>query len=225
MKAIVFDASTLISLVMNGLLPELRELKKIFKGKFIITNDVKREVIDKPLKIKRFELEALKIKQLLDDKILELPSSVEVKDSEILRETNKLILLANEMFKGDKKDIRIIHSGETSCLALSKILNEKKIENVLAIDERTMRILVEKPENLKELLQKKLHCEIILRKENFVFFRGFKIIRSAELMYVAHKKGVVRLRNGQVLDALLWAVKFKGCSISDEEIEEIKRIE
>ena len=51
-KAIIFDSGTLISFSMNGLLPELRELKKIFNGKFLITKDVKREVIDKPIKIK-----------------------------------------------------------------------------------------------------------------------------------------------------------------------------
>ena len=65
MKAIIFDASTLISFAMNGLLREIVGLKKIFKGKFIITKEVKSEVIDRPIKIKRFELEALKIQQLI----------------------------------------------------------------------------------------------------------------------------------------------------------------
>ena len=46
-KIIIFDASTLITLVMNGLTEELRSLKKIFNGKFIITNEVKYEIVDK----------------------------------------------------------------------------------------------------------------------------------------------------------------------------------
>ena len=33
-KAIIFDAGTLISLSMNGLIDELRKLKKIFNGNF-----------------------------------------------------------------------------------------------------------------------------------------------------------------------------------------------
>ena len=39
--AIIFDASTLISFSMNGLLGELERLKGIFKGKFLITQEVK----------------------------------------------------------------------------------------------------------------------------------------------------------------------------------------
>ncbi|MBU2052681.1 MAG: hypothetical protein KJ721_00370 [Nanoarchaeota archaeon] len=224
-KAIIFDASTLISLAMNGLLPELKELKKIFDGKFMITEDVKKEVIDKPLTIKKFELEALKLKQLLDEKVLELPSSAGIKENEIQSQTDNMMKIANEIFTGEGDKIHLISAGETSCLALSKILDNKKITNVIAVDERTTRMLVEKPDNLKELLQRKLHTRITLNKKNFSPFKGFKIIRSAELVYVAYKKGVVRLKDGdKVLDALLWAVKFKGCSISNEEIDEIQRI-
>jgi len=76
MKAIIFDASTLISFAMNGLFPELKELKKVFNGHFIIPKEVRHEVIDKPIKIKRFALEALRVKQLLADKVLEMPSAL-----------------------------------------------------------------------------------------------------------------------------------------------------
>jgi len=225
MKAIIFDASSLISLSMNGLLPELKELRKIFDGKFIITEQIKKEIIDKPLTIKRFELEALKIKQLFDEKVLELPSSVGIKNNEILEQTAKLVDIANNLFIGREKEIHLISSGEASCLALGKLLEDKKINNIIAIDERTMRMLVEKPENLQKLLQRKLHTRVIIKKKNFSAFKGFKIIRSAELVYIAYKKGLVKLKNGQtVLDALLWAVKFKGCSISNDEIAEIKKI-
>lgn len=224
MKAIIFDASTLITFAMNGLLPELRELKKIFKGRFLITKEVKHEIIDKPLTIKRFELEALKLKQLLDEKILEMPFSLNIGEDEVSKKTKEFLDIANEMFLGRGKPIRLIDSGEASCLALSRILNEKKLEHVLAIDERTTRMLVEKPENLERLLSKKLHTKVKLKKENFKMFKDFKIIRSAELVYVIYKKKLARLKDGQVLDALLWAVKFKGCSISSDEIREIKRM-
>lgn len=224
MKAIIFDASTLISLAMNGLLPELKELRKIFDGKFIITNDVKREIIDKPLTIKKFELEALKIKQLLDEKVLELPSSVGIKDSEIFVQTEELVDVANNTFMGQGKEIRLISMGEASCLALSKILEKNKVKSAIAVDERTMRMFVETPKDLQKLLQKKMHIKVTIKKENFKPFAGFRIIRSAELVYLMHKKGLVKLDGPKVLDALLWAVKFKGCSISDEEIREIERI-
>jgi len=224
MKAIIFDASTLISFSMNGLLPELKELRKIFNGKFLITPEVKAEIIDNPIKIQRFELEALKLQQLVDDKILELPNCLEINSQEISKKTQEVMGIANKMFTKGKKNISIIHSGETSCLALSKILTEKKIKNVLAIDERTMRMLIEKPENLKSLLQKKLHTNVELNEKNFKPFKGFKIIRSTELIYIAFKKNLLRLKGKNVLDAVLYAMKFKGCAISTEEIQEIKRI-
>ena len=85
-------------------------------------------------------------------------------------------------------------------------------------------MLVEKPENLKELLEKKMHTNVKLKESNFKEFNGFKIIRSTELIYIAYKKGLINLRGKEVLDALLYALKFKGCAISSEEIEEIKNI-
>jgi len=223
-NAIIFDASTLISFAMNGLFEEFKSLKKIFNGKFIITNEVKKEVIDTPLTIKKFELEALKIKNLLDEKIIELPSCLGIDENEISKKTKEILDIANNIFVGNNKEINLIHIGEASCLVLGKMLDEIKIKNVIAIDERTTRMLVEKPENLRELLEKKLHARINLKKENFEFFKNFKIIRSTEMMYVAYKKGLVKLKNGMVLDALLYALKFRGCSISDDEISEIKRM-
>jgi len=223
-KAIIFDSSTLISFSMNGLLSELKELKKKFNGSFIISSDVKREVIDKPLTVKRFELEALRLKQLLDEKVLEMPISLGIDKEDILKRTKEIKNIANTTFFGRGKDIKLINSGEASCLALSRILTEKKIKNVIAIDERTMRMLGENPDNLKKLFQSKLHIKITCKKENYKFFEGFKFIRSSELVYIIYKKGIIKLKNGLVLDALLWAVKFKGCSISGNEIREIKNI-
>lgn len=229
-KVIIFDASTLISFAMNGLFEEIRGLKKIFNGKFLITTEVKKEIIDKPLTINRFKLEALKLKQLLDDKILEMPSSVNVKDEEISKKTSEFLSNANNIFRGQiqgeksQKTISIIGFGEASCLALSRILTEKKVKNVIAIDERTTRMLGEKPENLQKLLEKKLRTRISLNKENFKFFKEFKFIRSAELVYIAYKKGIVKLKNHIVLDALLYGVKFKGCAISENEIKEINNL-
>ena len=112
MKVIIFDASTLISLAMNGLLPELKKLKAIFKGKFLITQEVKKEVIDKPITIKRFELEALKLKQLFDESILEAPASLNINDAEITKKAKEIMQIANTTFTTDKKDVRLIDFGE-----------------------------------------------------------------------------------------------------------------
>jgi len=221
-KAIVFDSGILINFSMNGLLELLGELKKVFKGKFLITEYVEYETIKRPLNIKKFELGALTIKKLLDDGIVEYPESIGIKGSEIKEKIGEILDLSNHAFFTKGKDLHLIDKGEASCLVLSELLNQKGIKNVIAIDERTTRMLCEKPENLQKLLETKLHTKVIMKKENLPFFKRFKFIRSAELVYIAYKRGLVNLKNGKVLEALLYAVKYKGCSISKEEIEEIK---
>jgi hypothetical protein len=205
-------------------LNELRKLKGIFKGSFLITEQVKFEVIDKPLKIKAFELEALNVQQLLEENFLEMAESYGVSNSSISKKTEEIMNIANGIFMNSNNKLNIMQLGEASCLALSRILSEKGIENIIVIDERTTRMLVEKPENLKELLERKLHTNITLIKKDFSYFKGFKIIRSVELMYVSWKKNLIDIKKGNVLDALLYALKFKGCSVSDDEIEEIKKL-
>jgi hypothetical protein len=223
-KVIIFDAGALISLSMNGLLGELKKLKENFKGEFLITKQVKYESIDNPIKIKYFEFEALKVQQLLEEGILKMTDSYGIKSSLIDSKTEEMMNIANELFMNSNNKINIMQLGEASCLALSKILTQNGVENVIVLDERTTRMLVEKPENLKELLERKLHTNIVLVKKDFKSFEGFKIIRSAELMYVAWKKNLIDVKKGDVLGALLYALKSKGCSISEEEINEIKHL-
>jgi len=220
-KAIIFDAGTLISLSMNGLLDELKKLKKLFKGKFIITKEVKYELIDRPIKIKRFELEAMNIQRLMNQRIIEMPSIFGLEEKEITKKSQELMNIANSTFTQGDKQIHLVEMGETSSLATSNLLTTRGIENIIAIDERTMRMLCEKPENLKELYKKKFHSPISYKKENLNYFREFKIIRSCELIYIAYKKGLTDLKGKKALEAYIYALRFKGCSISNDEIIEM----
>ncbi len=221
-KALVFDSSTLINFAMNGILDILENLKKEFGGKFLITKNVKYETIDRPLEIKKFELGALKIKSLLERNILEL-----AEESELGEKTREILELANHTFlarySSGKQWMHIIDDGEASCVALSIILSEKGVENAVAIDERTTRMLYENPENLQELFRKKMHTEVTSSRD-FSGFKNVRFIRSSELVYVAWKKKLVDLGDGRVLDALLYATKYNGNSISYEEIEEIEKL-
>lgn len=223
-KAIIFDASTLISFAMSCMYEEFRKLQKSFGGYFIITQDVKKEIIDKPMKIPRFQLEAIKLNGFLEEGVLELPSVLGVKDIEIKNSTKKVMDIANSTFFDNRGDLKLISDGEASCIALSKILNEKKIPNVLAIDERTMRSFCETPKGLKKHLERKFHTKVGVKNENFEFFKEFKIIRSVELAYIAYKKGLINIKGKNVLNSLINALKFKGCSISREELEKIKKM-
>ncbi len=223
-KALIFDASTIISFSMNGLLRELRELKKIFNGKFLITEKVKSEAIDKPLTIDKFKLEAIKIRGMLEQGVFELPSSLGVSNQEIMKKTDEYMNNANSVFRGEKGEIHLIELGEASCLALSELLTQKNISSVIAVDERTTRSLIESPGELKNFLEGKMYTKIKVDKEKLDKFKKFRCIRSTELIYVAYKRGLLEFKNSDTLDALLYALKYKGCAISRNEIQEIERL-
>jgi predicted nucleic acid-binding protein len=224
MKIIIFDSSTIINFAMNGIIDILIKLKEVFGGKFIITQSVKYETIDRPRQIKKFELGALKIKQLLEQGVLEMPEAIGIPSPEIERKTKEIMSFTNHAFSFEGQWMNIIHAGEASCLALSMLASQKGIKNALAIDERTTRMLCEKPENLHKLFESKMHTKIDYSEKNLAQFKNIKIIRSAELLYIAYKKHLTGTDNPEYLDALLYGVKFKGCAISQEEIKEIERM-
>lgn len=224
-KYLIFDAGPIISLTMNGLLPVLEKLKENFNGEFIITPEVKREVIDKPLKIKKYQLEAVRVQNLIKKGIFTLSSKL-ISNNKLQRETKQLLQIANSTLVADQRmgneKINLIQDGEASCLAFSKLC---KCENVIVADERTIRMLTEAPEKLKEVMEKKLHTKISINHQNLKYLKNFKFIRSAELLYVAYKKDLIGLKKDKtLLDALLYAVKYKGSAISSKEIEEIKSL-
>ena len=224
MKVLILESGTLINLSMNGLLYILEGLKKNFSGKFIITQQVKYETIDHPLKIERFALGALEVQNLLNNSIIELPDVININQKSIDQETKKFLDLANHYLQAQNSWIPIVSDAEMSCLALSAALMAKGIDNLIAIDERTTRMLGENPQQLGLLMSEKLHQPIELAENNFPPFAPFHFIRSAELVYVAYKKGLVHLKGPKVIDALLYATKFKGCAISFDEINELKRL-
>jgi len=69
----------------------------------------------------------------------------------------------------------------------------------------------------------KLHKKMTQQKKPNEEFHKSDFIRSTELIYVAYKKGIIP-NNKELLDAMLYAAKFKGAAISSEEIKEIERL-
>jgi len=218
-KNLIFDSSSLITLSMNGLLDELERLKKIFKGDFLITKEVEHECVSRPMKIKKYALGAFGINKLIKNKTLVFPR---VDNRKLKKETQLSLKLANHIYSARNEWLKIIQEGEASCLALAKILKN----SVLVVDERTTRLLGEDPKKLEKILSRKLHSGVRIDKKNLSYFKDFKFLRSSELVYVAYKKGLVDIKGEKgLLDALLYGVKFKGCSISSDEIKEIERLE
>jgi len=208
---------------MSGMLSVLETLKKSFDGEFVITPQVRREIIDQPKKIKKFKLEAIQVENLFEKGVLKLSSEF-VSNNKVEKETQRLLKLTNSFLRsadsGEK--ISIIHEGEASCIAFSNLCKE---ENVIVIDERSTRWISEAPKDLETLMEKKLHTPLNADFSMVKEFSKIKYIRSAELIFVAFKKGLIPLKkNRDLLDAMLYGLKFNGTAISSSEIEEMKTL-
>ncbi|MBM3232758.1 hypothetical protein FJZ18_01160 [Candidatus Pacearchaeota archaeon] len=224
MKALIFDSGTLINLSMNGLLYVLEKLKKNCDCYFLITSAVKHEIIDRPLSIQRFELGALNIQALMDSGVLNLPSVLGIKEEDIDKDTRDIMDMANHYIQVNGKWVSIVSEAEISCLALNDILSKRGFETLIAIDERTTRMLCESPESLERVMSEKIHQKVDLIAQNFKIFHKYRFVRSSELVYVVYKKGLINLKGNKVLEALLYATKFHGAAISFEEIDILKKL-
>jgi len=223
-KYLIFDTGALINLTQNGLSPILSELLEAFRGDFLIPYAVKYEAIEHPLKIKRFEWGAIRIQELLDENLIKLADDEKlVSEKEINEKAEEVMSLANSTIFSEKKPIHLIERGEAECLALSILLKDRGIENAVVIDERTARMLCENVDNLKDIMESKLEATLDIRKENAQIFKGIKVLRSTEMVYMAFKEGIIDA-DRKKLEAILYALKFGGCSISENEIQIMKKL-
>ena len=227
MKSIVFDAGGIISLAINDLLWLLEPLKKRFKGDFHISKAIKKEIVDKPLKTKRFKFEALKVLHYIDNGTISI-----IDNNEIRKQTGLLLELANNSFIAHSHPINIVHYGEMSGIATAIFNNS----DAYVIDERTTRTLIENPDKLKNILRHTLHTGIkidyIKLKEFQKLTKNIRIIRSVELVTIAYElrlldKYLTDIPNPRqtLLDSVLWGVKLNGCAVSKREIDQILKIE
>ncbi len=232
MKSLVFDTGPIISMTMNNLLWLLEPLKTNFNGEFYITEAVKRELVDRPLQTKKFKFEALQVLKYISKDTLKIASS-----NDIEKKAYHLLHLANNSFRAKGHYIKVVHYGEIEALAAAIILGS----SALVTDERTIRHLVEKPDQEFERLQKKLHTQIEINNDNFNQFKkevaGLKVIRSVELVTIAYEIGLLDLYTTEkekkilpdlkktLLESVLWGVKLQGCAVSTEEIDDIIKLE
>lgn len=219
--SIVCDSSALISLADSCFLSLLGELRQMMRGDFIISETVKYEIIDHPLRTKSHTLPAIRLKLAVNDRVLRV---VGVPGLE--KETDDILWLANNLLFMNGKPLAMLQRGEAETLALARELG---LKNVL-IDERTTRTLVEDAEDMRRHLSQELHTKVELNHEYHERFlrltERMNFFRSSELLVVAYERGLFR-RFGQMerqaIEAALYGLKFAGCSISFEEIDEYVR--
>ncbi|MBD3263057.1 hypothetical protein GF374_01615 [Candidatus Woesearchaeota archaeon] len=218
MKKIFFDSSTIISIAMTCALGPVFKLQKDF-GNFAITPTVKSETIDKALRTLKFKYEGFRLMSLLHSGKLKL-----YPEKNLSSKIYQVEELMNKTFFAKGKALTIMHPGEVSALIVAKEQNA----DAYAVDERTTRLLVESPKKVAELMSSKLHTSVNIDKNNLrdlkKQIKDVPIIRSTELALAAYKKGYFGKKNKELLEGVLWALKFNGCAISKKEIKSYTKI-
>ena len=225
MADLIFDTSTIISLATNNLLNTLVELKKKFKGDFLISDAVRREILDNPLSSKKYKLEAIIISELIQNNIFRVYSKINIE-----QKTMRVLNLGNNIFSAYGNNIHMLDKAEVETLVLAQLL-----KGVYIVDERNMRLMVEDYKKLALLLERKLDTKIKINNQNLKLFKqeisNVNIIRSAELMAVAFEFGLFKEYENKyasrkdILDGILWGLRLRGCAISTDEILELLKIE
>jgi len=216
---IVLDSSTLISISSNCLMSIFTRYCTRSNIEAIITPSVYLESVSNPLNIKRFQLNAIRIKDAVDAGKI----NVAVKDLTLTKESERLMQIANNIASVKGKSLKLVHQGEAETLALMK----KESAQVLAVDERTTRMLLESPEGMRSFLGKRYGEAIEISQESASALRneikGLAIIRSVELIALAYSANCFEPdleSTPKALEAALYAAKFAGCAVSFDEISE-----
>lgn len=209
MRTLVTDSSSIISLASSCLLWILPRINV----RLIIPQEVFRESIERPRKIRRFMYESDRISLLLKKGIIQTVSA----DNSFVGKVDSLV---NNLLFYKKYPLRIMHRGEIECLAVLLKQNQKH----LLVDERTTRLLIEDINALKNYIQSRtgyrLRINERVRNELEDMFYGVYVFRSSELVAYAYEKGLFEEYGKHVLEHALWAVKFGGCSITSQEVRD-----
>lgn len=223
-KTIAFDSGPIISLSTSNLLYLFERLKKKSDIRFVITPKVKAEIVDEPILKRRFELEALLVMNEINNKVIHV-----AEDSDALAaKANELLALANSIYYVGDFPMAIVHGTEIEVLAYC-LINKLKL---VCIDERNTRLLIEDPLLLKKIMSDRLHKNIIVNDENLKKFKeltkSIRVIRSSEIAITAVEHNMldlnVKVAKQEILNAMLWSLKLHGCTISEKEIEEAKKL-
>ena len=214
---ILCDSSSLIALTDSCFLDIVYNLHKSGNASFLIPDSVRRECIDRPLTIKQYSMAAVRLLDAVNDGVLEeIKMNLDIDIDQVLE-------ISNNIFYARGKSMHLVDRGEAGLIAAANKLDIKSI----LMDERTTRMLIEEPDALKSHLANELNVHIAVNEANMAKFqemtKGINVFRSSELILIAYEKGWFNRFQGIEIDALraaLYRVKFAGCSVSFDEIDE-----
>jgi len=221
-KDILCDAGSFISLTSTCMEQLIYFFAEKHNVRFVIPPSVEQEAVSRPINrgMKKYLFSALRIKDLINDGV------VSISDVKASEEAKQIMQYANNLFFVRGKPIQLVHMGEAEMLSVAKKLG---IEYIL-IDERTTRMLIESPFSIKKHLEKEFHTNVMLNKKNLQALskelNGMHALRSSELIILAYEKGFFKRFQGfekEALKAALYKIKYSGCSIRFNEIDEYLR--
>lgn len=215
--SVVCDASSLISLADSCFVPLLYSLRERMGGPFLLPRGVRFECIDRPLKSKEYSLAAVRLERAERDGVLKTV------DFSVESEAEEIMWLANNLFFVHDRPLKLLHLGESEMLAVARKLG---VPNLL-VDERTTRVLVEAPLDLKRHFESEFHSSVMVNDKYLRDFqsltRGMVFFRSCELLAAGFEQGFF-VEYGelerQALEAAFYAIKYNGCSVSFQEISQ-----
>jgi len=187
-----------------------------FSGKLqlIVPPAVRKEIVENPSHSKKYGFKAYQMNNYFEDNLLH------VYPGDIKKEAGLILNYANNVFEHKNRAIKLIHAGEAEALACLNQTDDK----TFLVDERTMRLLIEDPLKLQDYMEHTMKKKVIVDHkalEKFQeFTQGIKVIRSSELaVYAYENKWFDHQATEKTLGDMLYALKFAGCSITQEEIK------
>ncbi len=218
MKAVI-DTGTMITLSGTCLMNVFKSFVKTNRIELLISSTVAQESVWKPITNKRFALSAARIKYAMSEQTIKtIPITPEISTG-----MQRILQISNNIFFTSDGPLKIIQAGEAEALALAKVQGAK----ALFIDERTTRSLIENPQRLKQVLERRQEQPVTINEQNLNairnMFPNLKMFRSVDIIAYAYEQNLFdhELAHGKLeLEAALWAAKFAGCAVSEREIDE-----
>ncbi|MFH0834885.1 MAG: hypothetical protein V1881_00910 [Candidatus Micrarchaeota archaeon] len=213
---VLCDSSSLIALAETCNVEALEFLTQRTRARFLITTGVRDEIIARPLNIRQYAFSAVRLRNMVERGVLEVTEADAAKTEAIMTDANNAYAIGG-------RQATILHRGEAECLASAR--------GALLIDEKTTRLLVEDPEKLRASMDVEYRQSVKVDKQRIASFRektkGTVIIRSSELLAIAHKKGFFfgfGERADEAFHSALYSLRQSGCSISGHELEEYQKV-